>query len=167
METELRNPLITMHAQCVVKIMVGRAKEGGGGGKRRGGRRDEEEKKRRSRGKVHFSPPQAPLGFEKTLGPSTKPLGHLESRWRSEDFSNTVYPSNGSRITSTVLLQLQINYSSMSTCKSLAPLSSFRSKTTCMCSITNLQPSAHSALRWLCASQSAPTGASNLLQPSG
>ena len=34
-------------------------------------------------------PPQAPLGFEKTLGPSTKPLGHLESRWRSEDFSNT------------------------------------------------------------------------------
>ena len=77
------------------------------------------------------------------------------------------YPSNGSRITSTVLRQLQINYSSMSTCKSLAPLSSFRSKTTCICSITNLQPSAHSALRWLCASRSAPTRASNLLQPSG
>jgi hypothetical protein len=77
------------------------------------------------------------------------------------------YPSNGSRITSTVLHQLQINYSSMSTCKSLAPLSSSRSKTTCMCSITNLQPSPHSALRWLCASRSAPTRASNLLQPSG
>ena len=77
------------------------------------------------------------------------------------------YPSNGSRITSTVLLQLQINYSSLSTCKSLAPLSSFRSKTTCMCSITNLQRSAHWALRWLCASRSAPTRASNLLQPSG
>jgi hypothetical protein len=93
-ETELRNPLITMHAQCVVKIMVGRAKEGGGGGKRRGGRRDEEEKKRKEEGgKVHFSPPQAPLGFEKTLGPSTKPLGHLESRWRSEDFSNTAHTS--------------------------------------------------------------------------
>ena len=54
-ETELRNPLITMHAQCVVKIMVGRAKEGGGGGKRRGERRDEEEKKRRER-KGSFQP---------------------------------------------------------------------------------------------------------------
>ena len=54
-ETELRNPLITMHAQCAVTIMVGRAKEGGGGGKRRGGRRDEEEKKRRER-KGSFQP---------------------------------------------------------------------------------------------------------------
>ena len=77
------------------------------------------------------------------------------------------YPSNGSWTTPPVLHQLQINYSSMSTCKTLAPLSSSRSKTTCMCSITNLQPSAHSALRWLCASRSAPTRASNLLQPSG
>ena len=53
-------------------------------GEKRGGRK---EKKREER--FHFSPPQAPLGFEKTLGPSTKPLSHLESRWRSEDFSNT------------------------------------------------------------------------------
>jgi hypothetical protein len=77
------------------------------------------------------------------------------------------YPSNGSRITSTVLNRLQSNHTSMSTCKSLAPLSSSRSKTTCMCSITNLQPSPHWALRWLCASRSAPTRATKLLQPSG
>jgi len=67
----------------------------GGASKRRGRRGKEERgerggrKKKKREERFHFSPPQAPLGFEKTLGPSTKPLGHLESRWRSEDFSNT------------------------------------------------------------------------------
>ena len=73
-----------------------------------------------------------------------------------------LYPSNGSRITPTVLNRLKSNPTSILTCKSLAPLSPSRSKTTCVCSITNLQASPHWSLRWLCASR-----ATKLLQPSG